>query len=552
MFFLQCFYVTLSPLCFYVYPIPSNYNLPSTDSVSSSADVFLLGQCTESEVSDAIGKLKTTKSVGPDQMPSYILRACSESLTGPLTFIFNLALASSTFPSAFKSSYVRPIPKKGNSSDLLNFRPISILSPFCKVFEQILFDRIYWHVSSRLSPQQHGFVKKKSTLTNLLSFINDVYLSFSSRLQVDVIYLDFEKAFDKINHDILLAKLSSFNFHPSALSFFASYLSDRLQYVRYKGHFSRPFHASSGVPQGSKLGPLLFLLAINDIVTVPLHSRLLLFADDVKLYFRISSLSDCLLLQSDLNAISAWATSNLFQINISKSQFMSFTRRKSLFDFVYRVGDTPLTRVFQINDLGVIFDPKLRFSIHIDAIIRKANQSLGFLLRNTVRLSDVDTLKMLYTAFVRSKLEYCSSIWYPNKADNNRIERVQARFVRILFFRLNGFYPSFPNQISYQLLLSHIGLESLSARRIKHDLFFLHKLLNGSIHDCNLLEQVGLYVPYHNLRPQPRPLFSLNSLSPNTCLGRITNSFNSFNPALDIFSPFPAFKKSVVETLEGF
>lgn len=525
---------------------PSSYNIPPEE--SSASNVFTLGQCSEADVSNAIKNLKTTKTPGPDQIPSFILKACSDSFVGPLTFIFNLAIASSVFPFSFKSSYVCPIPKKGNSIDITNYRPISILSPFSQVFEHIIYNQIYPHVSNSISPYQHGFVRKRSTLTNLMSFTEYIYSAFSSWSQVDVIYLDFEKAFDKIRHDVLLSKLSSFGFHSSVLSFFASYLRDRKQYVRFKGKFSNAFPALSGVPQGSKLGPLLFLLAINDITAVPLHSRLLLFADDLKLFFRISSVADCLLLQADLNAIASWASINHFRINISKSHFMTFSRRKNPLQFAYSVNDSPLSRVLQTKDLGVLFDTKLNFSFHVDSIIKKANQSLGFLLRNTIRLYDINTFKSLYCAFVRSHLEYCCQIWFPNKKASQRIERVQARFVRSLFYRLNGFYPSFPHQISYHQLLFHLDLESLANRRTKQDLKFLHKLLNFSFHTSDLLEMIKLHVPYSRLRTHPRPLFS-SSFPSGSNLARITTTFNTFHRELDIFSNANTFQQSVEDIL---
>ena len=381
-----------------------------------------------------------------------------------------------------------------------------------------------------------------------MTFIEHIYEAFSSRCQLDVVYLDFEKAFDKIRHDVLLSKLSNFGFHSSALSFFASYLRDRQQYVRFKGKFSTAFPAPSGVPQGSKLGPLLFLLAINDICAVPLHSRLLLFADDLKLFCRISSIADCHLLQADLNALVSWASRNHFHINISKSHFMTFSRRKNPLHFMYHVNSSPLSRAFQTKDLGVIFDTKLRFSPHIDSIIKKATQSLGFLLRNTARLYDVNTLKSLYCAFVRSHLEYCSSVWSPNKKASKRIERIQGRFVRTIFYRLNGFYPSFPHQISYNQLLFHIDLEPLQSRRIKNDLNFLHKLFNFSIHDSELLGKLNMQVPFASLRSYPRPLFSSNFPSGSN-LARITSKFNSFHRELDIFSSFKAFQRNVIDIL---
>lgn len=320
--------------------------------------------------------------------------------------------------------------------------------------------------------------------------------------------------------------------------------------MRYKQVFSPFFPVSSGVPQGSKLGPLLFLLSIDDISSVPLHSLLLLFADDLKLYRRISSLSDCAKLQEDLNAISAWAKVNRFSINIAKTHSMTFSRRRQPIDFTYFLDNSPLSRHGLVKDLGVLFDPKLDFSSHIDEIINKAYRSLGFIFRSTLRLQDVDTYKILYSAFVRSKLEYCSSIWCPDTlTTSKRIERIQERFVRLVFFRLNGFYPTFPNQISYKLLLSHIDLDPLSLRRFKHDLFFLHGLLNSSISDSHLLGRIGFQVPFCTLRRCPRPLLSSSLCSSASNLSRMINSVNAHHLRLDIFSPLGTFKQALNDEL---
>uniref|UniRef100_V5GPT7 RNA-directed DNA polymerase n=1 Tax=Anoplophora glabripennis TaxID=217634 RepID=V5GPT7_ANOGL len=260
--------------------------------------------------------------------------------------------------------------------------------------------------------------------------------------QVDVVYTDFSKAFDKVNYGILLNKLSLFGLNDNLILLIKSYLSQRELYVSYNGFKSENFIATSGVPQGSNLGPLLFILFINDL-SLSLKSNHLFFADDLKLFLSVSNLEDCLILQEQVDLVSRWCENNQLPINIDKCKICSFTSKKEPLVFGYTLENALLARCDNVKDLGVIYDNRLSFTDHINTIINAANRSLSFIVRNSSSFNDVTALKCLFYSLVRSKLEYCSLIWYPYyQIHTNKLEKVQRRFLKFLSFRIDGYYPN--------------------------------------------------------------------------------------------------------------
>ena len=227
-------------------------------------------------------------------------------------------------------------------------------------------------------------------------------------------YTDFSKSFDKVNLTILIKTLQEFGFNANMLLWFRSYLIGRFQFVRFNNTTSDIFNVTSGVPQGSHLGPVLFNIFINDLRSVLKYSNCLLFADDLKLFRKIRDPFDCQLLQYDLNSISIWCFNNLLTLNIKKCHSVSFTRSNIQISFEYEINSVRLETLLSVKDLGVIFDPKLCFKEHIDFIFSKSMRLLGFIKRNSSEFHDPTTLKSLYVSLVRPHLEYCSVIWNPS------------------------------------------------------------------------------------------------------------------------------------------
>lgn len=441
------------------------------------------------EVLAAMQRLKPRLTCGPDLVPSFLIRDCAAVLCHPLTKLYNLALRSNTFPSMWKVGRVCPIFKKGSKEDITNYRPITILSNFSKVFESVLYARIYVSISPAINCRQHGFVSRRSTVTNLVCFTQFLAESLDNNCQVDVVFTDFSRAFDSIDHGILVDKLKSFGLSKSLIAFLVSYLSDRRQYVEFRGYRSGEFFVTSGVPQGSNLGPLLFIMFINDI-TSNISVESLLYADDMKIFCRITCPDDCLRLQADIDNVFEWCSVNHLGLNAEKCKVLSFSRRRESIAFRYSADLTEIPRCDSVRDLGVTLDAGLHFDKHVESIVAAATKSLGFIIRSCRDFSG-DCLKLLYFSYVRSKLEYASVIWSPYYDRYVKsIESVQRRFLKFLAYKTDGQYP--PRGFDHCRLLRRFGFQPLECRRLAASAGFLHKLVHNKIDCADIFDRVQL------------------------------------------------------------
>lgn len=266
--------------------------MPSSDYLSLS-----ISSITHNDVLVAFNKIKNSFTAGPDQIPGFVIHDCKNIFVQPLLAIFNVAFTTGTFAKNWKTSKIF---KSGNNAEIDKYRPVSIINNFSKVFEVVLYSFIYPHVRKYISPQQHGFVDGRSTITNLACFSQFLTEAIDNGSQVDVIYTDFAKAFDRLDHLMLLSKLQVYGLCGNIFNLLRSYLSDRSQYVFYNGHSSHIYDVTSGVPQGANLGPLLFILFVNDLPTI-FKSQSLIYADDAKIYHIIRTTEDAHQLQSDMN-----------------------------------------------------------------------------------------------------------------------------------------------------------------------------------------------------------------------------------------------------------
>ena len=258
---------------------------------------FVINTC---DILDAVKKVNSNFTMGPDNVPAFLVKDCISCLCEPLCYLFNLIIAEAAYPNKWKSTKVIPVFKSGVRNNIENYRPIAIVSNFSKIFERIVANNLYSHVSNQLSPSQHGFIKGKSTSTNLCEYIQYISDSLESKKQVDVIYTDLSKAFDVVNHSILLDKLSKFGLCSNLIKLFQSFLCNRIQYVEYRGFRSQTYVTTSGVTQGSNLGPILFIIYFNDAL-LEFKCPIFVYADDLKVAKTITTLDDCYSLQNDLN-----------------------------------------------------------------------------------------------------------------------------------------------------------------------------------------------------------------------------------------------------------
>jgi hypothetical protein len=514
--------------------------------VVSQQSILDLRAISIENVKMAINSLKPRASCGPDGIPPFLVRGCSDILSINLCFIFNLSLKLGVFPNEWKLSRVSPIFKSGNMQEITNFRPISLTNVFSKIFENVIFDYIYKHMMNDFNKQQHGFLPAKSTVTNLIEFSSDVLHGMDSSGRVDVIYIDFRRAFDLVNHDVLLRKLLAYNISDSTVKFLSSYLKGRKQFVSYDGCDSDPYVNISGVPQGTSLGPLLFLIMINDLPDVLNNSKCLLFADDVKVYRTITKVHDCNLLQEDINRILLWSSENGLRINSDKSNIMIYSRQLLSFNFSYFLNGSALPTKVSCKDLGVYFQNDFRFTSHIEHILNVSNRLLGFVIRTCKNFSNLDTIIYLYKSLVRSRLEYASIIWDPYHAEySDSLEKVQNKFLRYLYFKKFGYYPYFGYPSSQ--LRNMFKIPTLKSRRDFQAIIHLYKVINGLVQHPFHLERLGFYVPtvtrgryFSFFIPRSRTLQSFNSP-----INRSMRLYNAVSRDIDIFNPsLNAFMKS--------
>ena len=465
-------------------------------------------------------ELDRTKGPGPDRIPPAFLFNCSPTLAVPLSLIYNQSLRSGVFPSLWKLAHITALFKGGDRSDISNYRPISGLDSSAKVLEMIVVDALCNGFHGSISVYQHGFVPGRSCQTNLCLYTNFLATALERGSQVDSVYFDCRKAFDRVSHQILIKKLKLYGVSDPLLSWLKSYLEDRRQMVKLDSVLSNEITVHSGVPQGSHLGPILFLIFVNDLGSVFDSSSCLLFADDLKIYRRIDSMNDCLLLQGDIDRLTSWCSQNNVELNISKCKFISFTRKRQPTLHVYTVDGVRLSRVTSVTDLGVVFDSELRFTSHIDWVISKAFRMLGFVLRQCHDFKDVEVLKIVYYSLIRSHLEYCCPIWSPHYGVHiSRLERVQMKFVNFLLFKLR--IDKAP--LSHDERRIIVGMDSLELRRIKLTLTFGHKILINRIDCTDLLAFLNFRVPARDTRL--RETFHLNASRTDVGINEFCNRF---------------------------
>lgn len=489
----------------------------------------------------AVKRLKANTSVGPDGIPAFVIKGCIDGLIAPIVFIFNFILTTGEYPTIWKLSRVTPIPKKGSKLRIENYRPIAILSALAKVFEMVMHEYLLPQCRPYITSSQHAFLPKRSVTTNLVEMVDVISREMDARHQVDAVYLDFQKAFDRVDNDVLLKKLSRMGFVPRLLKLFADYLKDRKQFVRYGPYQSKPYHTRSGISQGSNLGPFLFLIFINDLPTAVSKATVLLFADDVKLVMPIKSVQDCYALQQDIVAVSKWSVDNKLLFNNDKCEIMTFSRSSLPLRYDYRLASQVIVRVGEVCDLGVTFVPSLAFRTHARNVTKCAYQRLGFVLRNAAPLTTSAT-KALYTALVRSVLESNAVVWAPH--ENKYIlmlEQVQKKFLRYLFKKIFYYYPYlYPTCF----LQGHLGYESLELRRNMASLRFIINLLRNDIDSVSLVEKILKFrvpddycnrrrgVPLLAIEPSRTELHRHSTIPRTTAL---LNSMLAASPQCDVF-----------------
>lgn len=462
-------------------------------------------------IASIIDSLKLSSSTGVDEINTKILKNTKNISSVILTEIFSQSLSLGTLPGDWKVGKVVPVFKKGDRHSPDNYRPISLTCVASKIMEHCIYSHVirFLEDNNFIHPSQHGFRKGLSCETQLASFIHDLHVNLDSNVQTDVIFLDFAKAFDKVPHQRLMLKLSHLNLDPCVLNWIEAFLTAREQYVTANDFSSNRSPVSSGVPQGSVLGPLLFLIYINDLPkSVASHIRL--FADDCVLYSKITNPSDHVILQHDLHSIQAWCGHWLMTLNTDKCKLVSFHRRANPMSFNYSINGASITSCTSYKYLGVHITSCLSWAEHINHITSNANKTLGFLKRN-LKHAPPHLKLAAYTTLVRPKLEYASAIWSPHQSYLiYTLEAIQNRAVRFI-------YSDYSSTTSVTSLKARADLHTLSSRRRLARLSLFHKFFyNPGIS--------ASYVTRHS-RASPRFGHHLNVFLPTA---KTVTFFNSF------------------------
>jgi hypothetical protein len=367
---------------------------------------------TTSGISKLLHNLNPHKAAGPDQIRPNVLKQLKDQIAPVLSIIFQKSLDSGSLPDDWKHAYVAPIFKKGEKYKTSNYRPVSLTCICCKLLEHIVVSHVMKHFETNniLYSLQHGFRTLRSCETQLLMLFDDLARTSDKRTQTDVLIMDFAKAFDKVPHRRLSYKLNWYGVRGSTLNWIDSFLANRTQAVVLDGELSSTAPVTSGVPQGTVLGPALFLAYINDLPDHVSNSAVRLFADDCIMYRPIRSINDTTKLQQDLDGLSAWEEKWLMEFHPGKCYKLKVSHAKKTFNVDYTLHGQTLEEVDKCTYLGVKLSADLKWKYHISSMCAKANSTLGLLRRN-LKTRCTEIKDRAYRSLVRPKLEFACTVW---------------------------------------------------------------------------------------------------------------------------------------------
>ena len=434
---------------------------------------------TEKDLIEAISELSTNAAAGPDGFPAILLKNCKNELAIPLCILWRKSLEKGLVPDDLKKSTITPIHKGESRSIPANYRPVALTSHLIKIFEKVMRNHLvkYMNDNKLFNPNQHGFRSGRSCLSQLLEQLDNILNILDENANADVIYLDFSKAFDKVDHMIVLQKIKSLGITGQILKWLQSFLFKRYQSVIVNGVKSEPQLVISGVPQGSVLGPLIFLILIGDIDHEIVNSTVHSFADDTRATKSIKTLEDVKFLQNDLNKIYDWTAKNNMELNDLKFELLRYGLNEDIKNQTNYKSPTGkiITSKDVVKDLGVLMSNDCSFKNHIDSTIEKAKNIISWILRSFSSRSR-DVMLTLYKSLVIPILEYCSVLWDPSKVGHiQRLEAVQRSFLR----KIAG------TKKNYWECLQNLKVYSLQRRRERYQIIYMWKILENLVPNIN-------------------------------------------------------------------
>jgi hypothetical protein len=464
---------------------------------SLSGSMFLDCTC-EQEILREIDKLNNNKSPGPDGVGPNILKDVADIIVRPLAYLCNLSFQTGLVPEGLKLARIVPIYKKGDKTLLTNYRPISLLSIFHKILEKLMCYRLRSFLNAKhvLYDYQFGFRPNHSTSLALIEVIDNIYYHLDRNEFVMGLYLDLRKAFDTVNHDILLWKLYNYGIRGITHRWFSSYLENRRQYTSVNGINSEITKVTCGVPQGSVLGPLLFLLYVNDMPNAIPGEKLKLFADDTNLFISSKSVIDLNHMANVLmHNLNSWLNDNKLHLSIEKTCYTVFTPSKTMVDYEFdvKVENIQIQKVEFCKYLGIIIDENLKWSLQIESIYKKLVKYVGIFYKLRNHLPDW-CLRTLYYAYVHPHILYgveiygntCASYLEKLQKVNNKILRIlQHKEARTSLIDLYYSYETLPiDQLHLYQIMSLVHRFVYNREKLPK-VYAQYFTINSSVHSHN-------------------------------------------------------------------
>ena len=429
-------------------------------------------------IEDEINSLKNNSAPGPDHFSVTLLKSCKKELSKPIYLMWRKSLDNSDIAQKYLHAIVCPVLKPGNESyHPKSYRPISLTSHIIKIFEKVMRKAIIKHLTDNqlLPSNQHGFLSGRSTLSQLLSQTETIIRALESRNDLDSVYLDFSKAFDKVDHSILCSKIKALGIGGKVGSWLHAFLTNRTQQVSANGSLSNTSPVLSGVPQGTVLGPILFIIMIADIDKNLVAAFASLFADDSRISAIIESLADSENFQGELkNIIYPWASSNKAKFNGDKFEHIHFGKNSATIPTYKDPEDRPIATKNCIKDLGVLISNDLCWDAHINKLISDCRRQMAWILR-TFSKRDVSTMRSLWISLIRPIIDYCSPLWSPNPTNYCNIDRLES-ILRGYTKKVDGL-----SNKSYSERLKSMNLHSIQRRHERYKILYIYKIKEGLV-----------------------------------------------------------------------
>ena len=506
----------------------------------------------EADIEKAIGKISVGSAAGNDGIPPVLLKKCVSSLKKPLCLLWKESIRSSKIPESMKMGLIIPVFKSGDRCEARNYRPVTLTSHLIKVVERVIVEKLvaFLEENNLFNERQHGFRSNRSCLSQLMDHYQHILNILEEGGTAEVIYLDFAKAFDKVDHGILVRKMMAMGVGGVIVRWIQEFLEGRKQAVRVRDNISLPADVVSGVPQGTVLGPLLFLIFVADIDKELVYARASSFADDTRVVLSVSCSDDQLKLQQDLETIYQWTETNNMMFNSTKFQRLQYSaiRDEDNNAVYFSPGNEPIETTPNVKDLGVLMSATCSFDAHINERCAKGSQMCGWIYR-TFTTRNTECMMVLFRALVLPVMEYCCQLWCPRlQRQIKAVDNVQRHFTAQL---------PIIAELPYWKRLKHLRIYSLERRRERYLIIYVWKIIQGLA--PNLLgEDMVELAEYSQRRGRFCRIPSLNWLASASVRTLKENSFCVFGPRLfnmmprhirDFEGSLPTFKRKIDEYL---